>query len=155
MPTLDVGSWGPYTPGGLLGLAGSADAQGPTTSLPPTRAASWMGCCSSSSFPTPGDVRQHTQLVTPKSMSRMAVPAKAAMVLRMLVPRLLLTCWGRDGGEGGGGEWWWWEGEEGQEATALPLEPPTAGPHTHAHTCVLPDLLSSCPSPGTSGEWPC
>ena len=48
-------------------------------------------------------------------MSRMAVPAKAAMVLRMLVPRLLLTCRGRDGGEAGGGERWRWEGEEGQE----------------------------------------
>lgn len=42
MRTLDVGCWGPYNPGGLLGLADSADVQGPTTSLPPTRACSWM-----------------------------------------------------------------------------------------------------------------
>lgn len=45
-----------------------------------------------SGFSTLRDICQHTQLVTPKSMRRMAVPAKAAMALRMLVPRLLLTC---------------------------------------------------------------
>lgn len=48
-------------------------------------------------FSTLRDICQHTQLVTPKSMRRMAVPAKAAMALRMLVPRLLLTC-GRERG---------------------------------------------------------
>lgn len=69
--------------------------------FPPPAPAPGCGCYSSSSFPTPGDVGQHTQLVTPKSMSRMAVPAKAAMALRMWVPRLILTCRGRDGGKGG------------------------------------------------------
>lgn len=39
-------------------------------------------------------------------MSRMAVPAKAAMALRMLVPRLLLTCRGEgDGGWGVRQQW--------------------------------------------------
>lgn len=48
-----------------------------------------------SRFSIPRDICHRTQLVTPKSMRRMAVPAKAATALRMLVPRLLLTC-GRD-----------------------------------------------------------
>lgn len=83
----------------------------------------------------------HTQLVTPKSMSRMAVPAKAAVALRMFVPRLLLTCGRQREGERGA------EGrrKHKRQQPSLP-ESPTPSPlwpggsgHMDVHGCVLDD----------------
>lgn len=114
---------------------------------------SWMWLCHSPSLPTPGGVRQPTQLVTPKSMSRIAVPAKAAMALRVLVPRLLLTCRGRDGGKerrGGGAE----DRLEGSSRPAR--QPPTPGlrPRPAASwTLSLPPILPRDPPSFPSPSW--